>query len=266
MRLERLDAKRVAPMGEYSKIEWTHHTFNPWWGCQKVSPGCQHCYAEATAKRFGWDTIWGGLQSYRRVTRESNWRKPLKWDERASHNATRERVFCGSMCDVFESRPELHDPRQRLLDLIDDTTSLDWLLLTKRPENIASMIGDGWGRHPENVWLLTTVEDQRRADDRIPHLIRAPARIRGLSVEPMLGPVDLSRGWPGEWIGDIDWVIVGCESGPRRRETKLQWVRDLRDQCVGAGVPFFLKQLDVDGRVVKMPKLDGRIWAEVPHV
>lgn len=198
-------------MGENSKIEWTDHTFNPWVGCQRVSPGCEHCYAEAYARRVGHGStkpaLWGPAAD-RRVTSDANWRQPIKWDRDAAREGVRRRVFCASLADVFEDRPELTEPRARLYALIDATPHLDWLLLTKRPENAARLwtvasAGDHGSRHMAlptarevwrpNVWLGTTVEDQRRADERIPHLLAVPAAVRFLSCEPLLGPVSLAR-------------------------------------------------------------------------
>jgi len=118
-------------MGKDSKIEWTHHTFNPWWGCVKVSPGCEHCYAEAFAKRVG-KKVWGA-QSDRRFFGDPHWREPLKWHDEAVITGERRRVFCASMADVFEDRDELIPHRIRLFQLIANTPKLDWLLLTKRP-------------------------------------------------------------------------------------------------------------------------------------
>src|SRR5262245_6040712 len=122
-------------MGRNSSIEWTHHTFNPWWGCAKVSPGCNNCYAETWARRVGQD-IWG-LTSERRFFTEKHWAEPLKWNTEARDQRARKRVFCASMADVFEGRAELNPWRKRLWDIIEQTPCLDWLLLTKRPQNIA---------------------------------------------------------------------------------------------------------------------------------
>lgn len=253
-------------MGADSKIEWTHHTFNPWWGCARVSPGCEHCYAEAFAKRVG-RAKWG-VNEDRVVTSDKNWREPLKWNAAAEKAGERHRVFCASMADVFESKSELAHWREALWDLIEKTPRLDWLLLTKRPENVASLAP--WGLNwPRNVWLGTTVEDQKRAEERIPILLRIPAAVRFLSCEPLLGPLTLrdymlpkSAGigcwhgghlhpWePGERCppsldgqpGRIDWVIVGGESGPGSRPMHPDWARSLRDQCASAGVAFHFKQ------------------------
>lgn len=267
-------------MGADTRIEWTDHTFNPWSGCQKVSPACDHCYAQALAKRSpatfgGW-----GPQAERKRTSESYWRQPLLWNKRAAKEGTRPRVFCASMADVFDNAVPA-EWREDLWALIHDTPHLDWLLLTKRPQNIAKMLpgSDGagdtpharsvWGAGWPNVWLGTTVENQAEADRRIPHLLAVPAAKRFLSMEPLLAPVDL-RGWlrafdhcahdgaavngcegcDGTGGGDcgavtrsgIDWIIAGGESGSKARASHPDWFRSLRDQCQAAGVPFFFKQ------------------------
>jgi protein gp37 len=152
-------------MGKNSHIEWTHHTFNPWWGCAKVSPACQHCYAEAWAKRVG-ARVWGA-KAPRRFFGNDHWNEPLKWNSEAKKNRIRYRVFCASMADVFEDRIDLDLWRARLWDLIDATPYLDWLLLTKRPESVEKL--SRWGAvWPANVWLGTTVENQECAEKRLP--------------------------------------------------------------------------------------------------
>lgn len=237
-------------MGETTHIQWTDHTFNPWWGCVKVSPGCEHCYAESLSKRFG-RHIWGPAKTTdRMITSDTNWRQPLAWNRQAEAEGRSRRVFCASMSDVFEDHPQLDEPRRRLWRLIAHTPYLDWQLLTKRPENIAHMLPDDWGNGWPNVWLGTSVEDQRRADLRIPLLVRVPAMVHFLSVEPLLGPIDFLDGpadpesTMGEWsdLDQIDWVIVGGESGPNARPMQLDWVYSIIDQCKAHRVAFFCKQ------------------------
>jgi protein gp37 len=229
-------------MAKDSKIEWTHHTFNPWWGCVKVSPACKHCYAETWARRVGMDELWGGKSS-RRFFGDAHWREPLKWDSEARALSVRRRVFCASMADVFEARRELDEWRARLWDLIVATPSLDWLLLTKRPEHVRSAVP--WhGPWPKNVWIGTTAENQRWAAKRIPALLEMPARVRFVSAEPLLGELDLSP-WLANGdrdVAGVHWVIAGGESGPQSRPMNPAWVRALRDQCSAAGVPFHFKQ------------------------
>lgn len=251
-------------MAENSKIEWCDHTFNPWEGCQKVGPGCDNCYAEARNVRFTGGSNWGP-GAPRRRTSAANWAKPLKWNREAAASGTRPRVFCASLADVFDNAV---DPawRDALFHLIHQTPNLDWLLLTKRPGNIAKMLPSysHADRVWPNVWLGCTVVNQEEADRDIPKLLQVPAKVRFLSIEPMLGAVDLTNierpVWPGthifsalecdvdpvddgEWGGrTINWVICGGESGPHARPMHPDWARSLRDQCVAAGVPFLFKQ------------------------
>lgn len=228
-------------MGKNSSIEWTDHTFNPWWGCAKVSPGCSNCYAESWARRVG-ESVWG-TKSERRFFTNKHWGEPLRWNADAVSYGVRKRVFCASMADVFELRGDLDPWRVRLWEVIEKTPGLDWLLLTKRPQNIAGMVPwrDVW---PHNVWLGTSVEDQARAKERLPFLLRFPAKCRFLSCEPLLGHVDLGP-WAidvGRSLHPIDWVIAGGESGPNARPMLPGWAISLRNQCRETGIPFHFKQ------------------------
>ncbi len=237
-------------MGEATAIKWTDHTFNPWQGCTKVSPACDHCYAETLSKRVGHPERWGP-DGARDVTSDAYWRNPIKWDRAAAERGRPALVFCASMADVFEDRPdldEIHDARQRLLEeLIVETPNLIWLLLTKRPQNVLEMVPQHWlvegteewetGEWPTNVWVGTTVEDQERADERIDHLARIPAPVRFLSCEPLLGSIDLLN-----HITAIDWIIAGGESGPGYRPLDVGHARSLRQQADLWDVPFFFKQ------------------------
>lgn len=240
-------------MGANSSIEWTHHTFNPWIGCTHVSPGCVHCYAETMMdQRYG-KVEWGKGKARMR-TSAANWRKPFTWNKQAAKEGISYRVFCSSLADVFD--PEVdYTWRRDLFEVIERTPYLDWLLLTKRPEHVNQMIERATGRYSyawltnyPNVWVGTSVEDQRRADERIPHLLNIPAKVRFLSCEPLLGPVDLSHianlGRDAISLADrlIHWVIAGGESGHGARPMHPQWVRSLRDQCQTAGVAFHFKQ------------------------
>jgi protein gp37 len=262
-------------MSENSKIEWTDHTFNPWEGCQKVGPGCDHCYAETRNARFSGGTAanWGP-GAPRRRTSPANWRKPLAWNaahaEFFAQHGRRQRVFCASLADVFDNAV---DPAWRadLFDLIEKTPNIDWLLLTKRIVNVIPMISETAQRRfdlaclesprlPPNVWLGATIVNQEEVDRDIPKLLAVPARVRFLSMEPLLGPVTLCNlpigsnrkplqfppahdrfdslwGWPR-----VDWVIAGGESGPGARPMHPDWARSVRDQCAAAGVPFLFKQ------------------------
>lgn len=292
-------------MGTETKIEWCDHTFNPWIGCTKISPGCDHCYAERQMdKRLG-KAKWGAGQPRWR-TGESNWRLPVLWnwwhsrqmdawdaglalaqgDEqdlllRGFVKPVRPRVFCASLSDVFDSEV---DPAWRvdLFELIAKTPNLDWLLLTKRIGNARAMLNEtvetmahginDWDFLPwPNVWIGATIVNQAEADRDVPKLLAIPAAVRFLSIEPMLGPVDLTklptvdpefpddgefyrdvlgqRDWHPDWecgeswLGPaIDWVIAGGESGHNARPVHPDWFRSLRDQCAEAEVPFLFKQ------------------------
>jgi protein gp37 len=224
---------------ENSKIAWTDHTFNPWWGCVKVSDGCKNCYAATFSKRTGQD-IWG-VDKPRRFFADKHWAEPLKWNKEAGLAGKRMRVFCASMADVFEYRSDLEEPRKRLFELMRITPNLDWLVLTKRPENIGFMM-----RHfsyMPNLWLGTTVERQNVASDRLEHLLENDTAIHFVSVEPQLEQIDLSI-WLGQGMSKgLDWVISGGESGAGCRPFDPDWARSLREQCKYNGVAFFMKQL-----------------------
>jgi protein gp37 len=223
-------------MGATTGIQWTDHTFNPWWGCAHVSPGCVHCYAETLAKRCGND-VWG-TKSPRRFFGEKHWAEPRKWNREAEARGKPERVFCASMADVGEPREDLKPWREKLWRLIAETPWLDWQLLTKRPEMVY-MAPWSYGKWPANVWVGTSVENQEWADKRIPILCQIPAAIRFLSCEPLVGPVFLEP----DHLAAVDWVIVGGESGPGARKMDLEWARVLVEQCCEVNVPVFVKQL-----------------------
>lgn len=300
-------------MAENTGIEWCDSTFNPWMGCTKVSPACDNCYAAVSTPARTMEIVWGPGQPRRR-TAPRNWTQPLSWDRAlfmecrecgwraevdrshqkcgrchasaSSLQATRRRVFCASLADVFDNEV---DPawRRDLFKLIAETPNLDWLLLTKRVGSVLRLVkeiadlprpgshaGDllahQWrsGNPPKNVWLGITVCDQKEADRDIPKLLAVPAAKRFLSMEPLLGAVDLTKiQWPqkhkvdvlrgGAWdlpgwlhkgfvnhsdMNTIDWVIVGGESGHGARPMHPDWARSLRDQCEAAGVPFMFKQ------------------------
>jgi protein gp37 len=225
-------------MAENSKIEWTDHTFNPWVGCTNVSPGCDHCYAESWSKRSGL-VKWGN--NPRRRTSVAYWRAPLKWNEYApafgARHGRRQRVFCASLADVFDNQIEC-GWRDDLFALIKATPAIDWLLLTKRPQNIRKMLPQDWSTNGyHNVWLGTTCEDQDRYDQRWPVLRKIPASVRFISYEPAIGPLRLNRA--GE---QPDWLISGGESGHGARPMNPQWVRDLLSDCQELGVAPFHKQ------------------------
>ena len=236
-------------MAENSKIEWTHHTFNPWVGCTKISPACDNCYAEAWSKRSG--MVQWGASKHRVRTSAKNWKQPLKWNAEAEQRGVRYRVFCASLADVFDNAVE-SDWRRDLFSLIERTQNLDWLLLTKRISNARAMLNEcafgRWDSTPlPNVWLGATVCNQEEADRDIPKLLTTPAAVRFLSVEPMLGHIYLDgtdyhvEALAGA-IERVDWVICGGESSHNARPMQPTWARSLRDQCAEAGVPFLFKQ------------------------
>lgn len=274
-------------MGENSSIEWCHHTFSPWEGCAKVSEGCRNCYAEERNARFhpredkrpdsdGFGSVRGehwGVNAPRLMRAEAYWSEPARWDRDARAAGERRRVFCASLADVFEDRPDLVEPRDRLLSVIGGTPNLDWMLLTKRPENMVRLTKHRWPeRWPSHVWAGTTVEDQRAAERRILWLAEVPARVRFLSCEPLIGPLDLRNvdmvpmlkadrrpndpsilldALTGHVKGPdevrpelaVNLVIVGGESGRNARPFDLRWARSIVEQCRAAGVPCFVKQL-----------------------
>lgn len=241
-----------------TKIEWTDHTFNPWIGCTKVSPGCGNCYAE-TLMGIRYGRVKWGKGNPRSRTGEANWRGPLRWDREAGASGTRLRIFCASLSDWLDDEAPV-EWLADLLRLVRRTPNLDWQLLSKRPQNwrarlqkVVALLQDrddhlqdpawhmvsGWlaGEPPDNVWIGVTVEDQTRADERVAHASQIPAVIRFLSCEPLLGAVKL----PGLG-GQVQWVICGGETGAGAHMSQPSWVRGIRDQCKEAGVAFLFKQ------------------------
>lgn len=296
-------------MSENTKIEWATHSFSPWIGCSKVHTGCQNCYAEAMAGRLG--ATWGP-NGTRRRTAESTWKQVDRWNRKAAcaceadrgdehwHTCSqrdRPRVF-PSLCDPFEDTllvvPEW---RRDFFALIDRTPNLDWLLLTKRPENVRRMWcshanTDGLPPsqlHRRNVWLLYSASDQQSLEAGLPHLLecRDLVDVLGLSLEPLIGPVDLDLAMPcdrncaehqeafcpgthGPCIlqrNHVDWVIVGGESGPRHRPMDLAWLESIADQCSAAGVPLFVKQ-DCGLKAGQQGRIPDHLWSrkEFPRV
>lgn len=260
-------------MADQTNIEWCDATWSPWEGCQKVSPACDNCYAEARNKRFNQGANWGP-GAPRKAMSETHWRKPLRWQKQTSEfyaeHGRRRRVF-PSLCDPFDNAVD-REWHERLWLLIKVTPNLDWLLLTKRPQNIEKMLPDFWDEIKGHVWLGTTIEDQKRAHMNIPHLLKHDCAVRFVSCEPLLGPIDFNLDclW-FEDCGDdcdsgytepdtnefvcnrcegscktedvgIDWVIAGGESGPNARPSNPEWFRSLRDQCSDENVPFLFKQ------------------------
>lgn len=291
-------------MSEKTNIEWATHTFNPWLGCTKVSPGCKNCYAaELDANRFS-KTMDGGTKE-KPVShwgkgaprhRTKGWNVPLRWDSECGvHPGYRARVF-PSLMDWLDDEVPI-EWLADFLKLIHDTPNLDWLLLTKRPGNFEPRVREvldlcnlpapdsfylwlrAWikGQSPANVWVGVSVEDQKRADERIPLLLQIPAKVRFLSVEPLLEKIDLTHccadeamgveynaltgdNWSETPLPKIDWLICGGESGKDRRECGVEAICDVARQCVAAGVPVFVKQDSAfkPGQQVRIP---NEIWA-----
>jgi protein gp37 len=234
-------------MGETTHIEWTEATWNPWHGCAKVSPGCAHCYMFRDKKRFGQDPT--------AIVRSSDatFRAPLRWREAR-------RIFTCSWSDFFIAEADAW--RDEAWKIISATRRHTYQILTKRPERILQNVPKTSGPLA-NVWLVISAENQKYFDIRWEILSDIPATVRGISAEPLLGPIDLTRALQS---GLLSWVIVGGESGPHARPVDPRWVRDLRDQCVAERVPFFFKQW---GGVFKNRhgrSLDNRTWDEMPAV
>lgn len=254
-----------------TKIQWADSTFNCWRGCTRVSAGCYNCYAEAQAKRnpavLG---VWGP-EGRRVAASEARWSEVFRWERDAAQAGVRRRVFCGSMCDLFEvgttpaAAAVMDAGRARLFGSVSDfnpgviyeTPHLDWLLLTKRPGNMRPIFDQlglpGWwdmtAENRRNAWLGVSVEDNASARARIPVALKVPAVVHFVSVEPLLRPVNLT-----DFLGPdkVNWVIVGGESGPDARECNVAWVEEVVDQCDNAGVPVFVKQLGANATATKI--------------
>jgi len=275
------------------------YTFNPWWGCVEDGPECDHCYARAFAKRVG-QRVWGH-DSPRRFFGDLYWREPLLWNKQAEKTGVRRKVFVASMADIGERRNDetgarMDGERSKLWQLIELCTNLDWLLLTKRPQNLIHLVPEPWNTqgYPPHMWVGTTAGDQSGLDKRAKYLARIPAAIRFLSCEPLLSqitlgniasPIQVNRCQVGALSNDgerallgivraaakrldpgrVDWVIAGSESGAGARPAERDWIRSLRDQCQASGTLFFFKQWTEHRKVISTPELDGRQWIEQPE-
>lgn len=311
-----------------TSIQWCDLTWNPTRGCSRVSPGCKNCYAEKIAARFsGPGKLFEGFAEFRIIggKREAHWTgkvrliekkllEPLSWKRKALAFAAKygrkPRCFVNSMSDPFHERLP-----GAALDRVFATMALcpeiDFLVLTKQAarmeryfaqyagkSRMVEVIGVGtgnvrsgcWIDPLENVWLGVSVEDQQRADERIPYLLRTPAAVRFISAEPLLGPLQLWKLCSPDYYENnigyetypligmqaipdcdwehpkLDWVIVGSESGSGARPCEEVWVRSIKNQCVQAGVAFFYKQASLSGKKIPTPELDGRKWVEFPVV
>lgn len=288
-------------MAERTKIEWADHSWSPWRGCTKVSPGCAHCYAETLSKRN--PAVLGQWGKGAPRVLAKNWGDPMRWQKRTAMDMPRPRVF-PSLCDWLD---EEVSPAwlAEFLALINLTPNLDWLLLTKRPENWRERIDAAalastsfhqrwlveWlgGTPPPNVLFGVSVEDQTRANERVPLLLEIPARVRWLSVEPLLGPVDLARidaeqstgsdlcmvnaltgrqsdmGRPCPDVPPIDWVVVGGESGPKARPCNVEWIHSIVSECKAAKVPVFVKQLGSNSVCIREPERPWRGYTRLSN-
>lgn len=268
-------------MSANSGISWTDHTFNPWWGCVEVSPACDECYARTWAKRTGFD-VWGA-DAPRRFFGDKHWNEPLKWNRKAEEAGVRARVFCASMADIAERHRDpdtmaaMDAARRDLVALIAATPWLDWLLLTKRPQDLIKLFPEWCGGFPPNVWVGVTVESKDytwRLDvlcDEMPAAV-----VKFASWEPALGDVSFKP-----WFSrGLNWVIGGGESGGKARPAEQTWVLFARDECVAAGVAFHFKQWgewapiwsgrsffnERVGKKLAGREVDGKVWDEFPVV
>ena len=239
-----------------TKIEWTDETWNPVTGCVKVSPGCKNCYAETFAERFRGTTLARGklhpfYQGFDPTPRHARLDQPFQW-------RTPRRVFVNSMSDLFGSFvPD--DFLSRVFDVMRRTPQHTYQVLTKRAERLREWTSNlPWLQGAAHIWLGVSVEDKKYGIPRIAELRRATAAIRFLSIEPLLEPLGILN------LRNIDWVIVGGESGPRARPMAPLWVREIRDQCLTSEVAFFFKQWGGVRKHVTGRILDGRTWDEFP--
>lgn len=232
-----------------TKIEWTEKTWNPVTGCTKVSAGCTNCYAESIAKRF-----WKGRKFTDIVMHEDRMQEPYKWRKPC-------KVFVNSMGDLFHEKVDY-----RFIDkvfmVMANSQSHTYQILTKRPERMYEY-QNTWNWKLDNVWLGVSVENQATANERIPVLFKTPAAKRFLSIEPILEHIDIYKSIIGttakiipdnfSWLKNrgIDWVIVGCESGAGKRECKVEWIDDIVEQCQSLNIPVFVKQINLNGKVIK---------------
>lgn len=285
-------------MAEKTGITWTDHTWNPWWGCDKVSPGCTNCYAQAFDARVG-GSNWGPGGT-RRVFGDKHWNEPRAWARKAEKAGVRARIFCASMADYLEDHPVADANRPRLWDLIRETSCwLDWQLLTKRHDRLDLV--------PIDVrsvsWGMVSVEDQPWADKRVPLLLASDGwKVRGVSYEPALGPVDFSpalsdrivgcaHDWPvsgpagvifgvtrckrcnttatqetlhATTVSGLDWIVIGGESGPHARPFDVEWARSVIAQCKVANVSAFCKQIGARP-MMRADSVEGRRSGDHPE-
>jgi protein gp37 len=242
-------------MGKTTGIEWTNATWNPWQGCTKVSNGCRECYMYREKTHYGQNPFVVVRSQLKTFNAPLNWKLP-----------DGSRIFVCSWSDFFHK--DADELRPEAWRIIRKMKQYIFLIPTKRVERIRYFLPDDWGQGWDNVWIGASIEDQKTADERIKELWHIPAAKLFLSVEPMLENIRVfgfaSSTW-GKFPHKIGWCIVGSESGPNARLFDMAWARSLKNQCQSAGVPFFLKQATIDGKLVKMPKLDGKVWDEIPE-
>lgn len=225
-----------------SKINWLGehgYTANFFWGCQKVSAGCQNCYASALSHRYG-KSLWGDPKTTTREIKKGIWKDIIKWDKEAGLAGERRRVFVSSMSDFLEDHPILTEPRERAKKIILDLKNLDVLMLTKRPENAQRFLADWYDDFPAHVWMMTTTENQKMFDKRVPELLKIPSKIHGLSVEPQLEMIYIPH---TQLYEKIDWLVNGGESGAGCRTFNPDWARQLKYDAIAIGAKFWMKQL-----------------------
>jgi protein gp37 len=243
-------------VGKGTKIEWAHHTFNPYWGCTEVGPECDQCYAREFADTRLKMGLWGA-NAPRRFFGDAHWNEPKKWNLAAEAANERHRVFCSSMADVMEDRRDLDAQRDRLWKLIDATPYLDWLLLTKRPSKYATLTPWGSsGKWPRNVWAGCTAGTQKTANVLIPQLLSGArnARVKWVSAEPLLERVSYAPFLSTPEIGGVSWIVLGGESNAVRRRARPcnpDWIREAMMECAPLGASPFVKQL---GSNVMLPR------------
>jgi protein gp37 len=275
-------------MAKQSSIEWTKSTWNPWVGCTRISPACDNCYAAEWDRRFHQGRHWGsGAPRKPQGHHADNVRT---WNSLAPDTEFAGRkgfwpVFVESMGDFFDNEVPA-GWRRDAWNVMRNCRNLTFILVTKRIGNVPAMLPDGWGEGWPHVWLLITVCNQEEADRDVPKLLRTPAHVRGLSLEPLLGPVSLigrdprkdggrmdflrgiDTGVCANLPGKLDWIIVGGESGSKARLMPVDWVRQVRDQCEATETAFFFKQWSsADCGKGKRPNvIDGRQWLEFPKI
>jgi protein gp37 len=277
---------------ENSKISWCDHSQNFWIGCHKVTDGCKFCYAEAFNDRYKF-AVWGN-NGTRHITSETVWNNPIKWNKKAGELGIRYRVFCSSLSDIMEDRDELNEPRERIWKIIEETPNLDWLLLTKRPENFKKFFPERWltstdlqtPSFPRNIWLGTTIVTQKDYDTMFPHIqdfcSNNFVKVMFVSCEPLVGAVNFNTNVTDDtrivdgnkvYQAPLSWIIIGGESGhiTKIRKMQLEHVKGIISKFEYSrsivGMPkIFFKQLgSILGKQYNLPNVKGENFEEYPH-